>query len=433
MSVRITEKTLSECLSKIIDNRGITPLKLHSDWASSGYRTISANNVKFDGLQKQDSIRFVDEKTYKKWMKDEIQKGDLLLTSEAPAGQVMYWGSNEKVVVGQRLFCLRTKSDIDSKYLKYYLQSYTGQREISKNTTGSTVFGISAKMFNQITVRLPDYPSQIKIGSLLYSLDEKISVNNQIIDNLDDLAKTIFNYWFIQFEFPNTSGRPYKSSGGKMLWNNLLKQDIPDGWKSDELSKYIDIDRGISYEGSEITNDGIPMINLNSFYLDGSYKPDGIKFFTGNINVEKELKVGDLMVATTDVTRNAFIIGKSFILPNIFDTKTVASCDIARVIVSSELDKYYLEMLFNSSFYHKYIKGYASGTLVLHLDTKGIECYKSSIPPKPLLDKYRYIKENIERRKSMVIKENQTLNSTRDWLLPMLMNGQVKVKSISES
>ena len=98
---------LSKCLSKVIDYRGRTPKKLGYEWASQGYRALSANNVKFDGLDKIDSINYADEALYKKWMKEEVNRGDILLTSEAPSGQVMLWDSDEKIVLSQRLFALR--------------------------------------------------------------------------------------------------------------------------------------------------------------------------------------------------------------------------------------------------------------------------------------------------------------------------------------
>ena len=138
------------------------------------------------------------------------------------------------------------------------------------------------------------------------------------------------------------------------------------------------------------------------------------------------------MIATTDVTRNAYIIGKSFILPDLYNGPVVASCDIAKVNIGDKLDKYYLDMMFNSDNYHKYIKGFASGTLVLHLDTKGIDWYNCIIPPKELLNKYAGIKKKIDGKKTLTLIENQKLSELRDWLLPMLMNGQVKVQEAEE-
>ena len=329
--------TLSDCLALTIDNRGKTPKKLNTDWKDEGYRTLSANNVDFSGEIKIDTIRKVDEKTYKKWMSNEIKRGDLLLTSEAPAGRVMYWDTDEKIVVGQRLFCLRTNEIADSKYLKYYLQSKTGQFEIYKNSSGSTVFGISAKMFDQISVLLPELKSQKKISSLLYSLDKKIEINNKIHKSLSDLTELVYNYWFFQFNFPNSQGKPYAESGGMMRWSEELSQNIPVDWEVSSLGKHIKIERGISYRSDQINDRGNPMISLNSFHLNGEYKPEGIKYFSGGYQVKNLVIENDLLVAVTDVTREADIIGKSFLVPDIYEKEIVMSCDVLKIVPKPEL------------------------------------------------------------------------------------------------
>lgn len=419
-------KSLRECLSEIIDNRGKTP---PGSEHSCGYRILSANHVKFNGLSKTDTIQYGSEKTYKKWMNKEIEKGDILLTSEAPAGQAMLWDSEEKVIVAQRLFGLRVdKCLADNKFIKYYLQSYLGKREILKNSSGSTVFGISAKMLDQINVVLPSsLKIQSMIGSLLYSLDKKIFLNNQINAKLEAMAKLIYDYWFVQFDFPDEGGRPYKSSGGKMVYNEELKREIPEGWEVKELGELVRFERGISYKNSDITEHGIPMINLNSFDLTGRYKNKGLKYFSGSYHKNKVVAPGDLVIAITDVTRNADIIGKAFTIPTLFKQDILMSCDVAKIVSSPLINSQFLECLFNSSYYHNYIKHFASGTLVLHLNLDGVKWCKIPLPPKSLLDRYSEFRKNINQKISLLIKENKELSELRDWLLPMLMNGQVTV------
>ena len=112
-------KSLSDCLSLVIDRRGVTPKKLNSSWKEKGYRVLSANNVKTSGLTKIDEIRCIDDNTYKKWMKNEVCRGDIFLTSEAPAGEVLYWDSDEKIVAGQRIYVLRTKKDLYCLYKSF--------------------------------------------------------------------------------------------------------------------------------------------------------------------------------------------------------------------------------------------------------------------------------------------------------------------------
>lgn len=233
-------RSLNECLSLTIDRRGVTPKKLGSDWVSTGYPVLSANNVKSTGLQKIEDIRYVDEKTYHKWMREEIQRGDILLTSEAPAGEVYVWDSDDKIVVGQRLYALRVKDDINPWFLAYYLQSSKGQAEIANKCSGSTVFGISAKTFDHIEVVLPDRSIQDKVVEVLLNIDKKIKTNETLSSKLESIVRLFYNYWFVQFDFPDKNGRPYKSSGGKLVWNNELKQKIPEDWETERLGDLVE-------------------------------------------------------------------------------------------------------------------------------------------------------------------------------------------------
>ena len=203
MAHELQATPLRRCLEKIIDYRGKTPKKLGSDWIDEGYRALSAINVKDSGLVSTETIRCVDAETYKKWMKEEVKRGDILLTSEAPAGEVMIWNSDEKIVLSQRLFCLRADKKFDNRFLKYYLQSPTGKREVNRTRSGSTVAGISAEMFDQIQVLHPETHAQKKISAVLSALDAKIDLNNSINAELEALAETIFDYLFVQFDFPD--------------------------------------------------------------------------------------------------------------------------------------------------------------------------------------------------------------------------------------
>lgn len=333
---------------------------------------------------------------------------------------------NGKFNAYQRTYILTKKEGHDLDYVYYALKLEL--KRLKEKSQGSQTKFLTMPILNNIHLGNRNLLEQQKIANILSSLDSKIEINNRINKELEAMTKTLYDYWFVQFDFPDENGKPYKSSGGKMIYNQELKREIPEGWEADELKNLISIERGISYKSSDIDNIGIPMVNLNSFYLDGTYKPEGIKYFNSRYNNNKIVNAGDLIIATTDVTRNADIIGKATIIPDIYNRDILLSCDIAKVNCEDSLNKYFLEKLFNSEFYHNYIKGFASGTLVLHLNTSGIDWYKTFIPPKDLLDKFSNILAPIQRKKELIIIENQELTKLRDWLLPMLMNGQVRVK-----
>ena len=312
----------------------------------------------------------------------------------------------------------------DIRYV-FYLLKYL---KLGDMKSGSGVPTMNRNHLHPLMIQATtDIKEQQGIASILSAIDKKIELNNRINTELEAMAKTLYDYWFVQFDFPDTNGKPYKTSGGKMVYNSSLKREIPEGWNDCLLGDHITFKRGISYKSGDIQDEGIPLINLNSFSLSGEFKLEGTKYYNGTFKPESKLHVGDLVIAITDVTRNADIIGKAFVIPDIFDEEPLISCDVACVF-SEIFGAAYLERLFNSENYHRYIKYYASGTLVLHLDLNGIKWFKTFQPPKKLLEKYNQYSSLLFKQRNIALKENIYLEALRDWLLPMLMNGQVTVK-----
>lgn len=407
----LQKKTLKECLSLIIDNRGKTPPKIDF---GAGYKIISANHVKFDGLVRLDSIDLGSEDTYSKWMVEELKKGDILLTSEAPAGQAMLWDSDEKVIVAQRLFALRVAPLVaNNKFIKYYLQSYLGQKEISRNTSGSTVFGISARMFDQINVHLPEcILKQSCIGNLLYLLDKKIELNNRINAELEAMAKTLYDYWFVQFDFPDANGKPYKTAGGKMVYNETLKREIPEGWSDKTLSAIANITMGQSPEGSSYNNEGIGTVFYQGSTDFGWLFPTVRQYTTapnrmakkGDILLSVRAPVGDMNIANTDCC-----IGRGLAALN---SKT-----------GSDGFLFYVMKYFKQIFDRRNSEGTTFGSITKN----DLFALKLAFPSESVLSKYDTVVTSYNKMIFERSLENVELIKLRDWLLPMLMNGQVTV------
>ncbi len=328
----------------------------------------------------------------------------------------------------------------DPRFVFYLLRSF----DFSRFNSGSAQPSLNRNYVYPMSIRVPDPIEQHRIASVLSALDDKIALNTRINAELEALAKLIYDYWFVQFDFPisaaqakrmgkpRLAGKPYKSSGGAMVHNQELKREVPEGWEVTELGNHLTIERGVSYTSADLADSGTAMINLDSFTLHGRYKPTGLKYVNRPIKETKLLEPGDLLIATTDVTRNADIISRSFILPDVFDQKPTYSTDIARINVGPKINKYVLDMLLNTDHFHRYIKGFANGTLVLHLNMSGLVWYRAELAPLDLQTRYQEIKEPIERKKALIMKENQELTALRDWLLPLLMNGQVVVGEAEE-
>lgn len=317
----------------------------------------------------------------------------------------------------------------NDEYFTYYLLK---NLDFDRLNSGSAQPSLNRNFIYPVKVRVPKPNEQTKISAVLRAIDQKIELNNRINTELEAMAKTLYDYWFVQFDFPDANGKPYKASGGKMVYNDTLKREIPEGWSVCELGEHITFERGISYRSKDIAETGTPLVNLNSFALTGKFKPNGTKYFSGSYKPEKLCNIGDLVIAITDVTRNADIIGKSFIVPDAFEGKrALISCDVA-LVKSSYFGNAYLETLFNSNHYHNYIKQFASGTLVLHLDLKGVNWYRTELPPRELLSRFEDFFTPLFQQRDVVLQENKKLEELRDWLLPMLMNGQVTVTPSTE-
>lgn len=325
-----------------------------------------------------------------------------------------------------------SKFDADYLYHKLTQPFIVNYLQTVAQNSVSAYPSINPDDIGKLKFNFPSLPEQQKIASVFSSLDDKIALNNRINVKLEQMAKRLYDYWFVQFDFPGADGKPYKSNGGKMLWNEELKREIPEGWEVKKLGDLFTTNRGVSYSTATITGDGgIPMINLASFSPDGTYKVAGLKLFTGEYTKEKVLKPFDLVLCNTQQTAIDFtkdIIGKVLLVPDIFEGDITSSHHVNTLHVSNEDLKFYLYRLCNTDYFHKYISNYASGTNILGLDFSGVENFNAEIPPAELLAKFAKLMLNIEKKKSEVIKENQKLTAMRDKLLPLLMNGQVVVK-----
>lgn len=411
---------------KFIDYRGKTPQK-----TANGIPLITAQIIK-DGFI-QEPQEFIAPELYNEHMRRGIpKKGDVVLTTEAPLGEVAQIKTDEKLAFAQRVIILQADEKILNKtYLLYALQYKPFKDRILGKASGTTVFGIRASELKEVQIEVPSLETQKKIAALLGALDDKIALNKKINATLEAMAKTLYDYWFVQFDFPDENGKPYKTSGGKMIYSSELGRDIPDGWEVVSLKGKISISRGISYSTETLSanEEGVPMINLASVDRKRNYIPNSLKFFARNVPNEKKLQAMDMLIACTDLTRQAEIIGSPILVMN--DREYTFSMDLAKLTVTDEkLNELYLYMNLRTNFYHQYIIGFASGTTVLHLNTNGIEWYKVLIPPTVLQKKFAEVMNNIYLQTCKNICESQRLAELRDWLLPMLMNGQIKFKEM---
>lgn len=414
-------------------------IELLTDYHSGGsYKTLKDNTkilynpdyavmvrtVNFEKNNFLDDLIYCDKDSYSFLKYSHVRENDVLMNKIANPGSVYIMPKVDyRATCGMNLFLLRFKN-INQRYMYYVMKN--SEEYIKAQSHGTTTKTITKEEVKNLKFLIhEDINIQNRIEAILSSIDYKIETNKKIILNQQTLAKTIYNYWFLQFEFPNKEGKPYKSSGGKMKWNDDLKKDIPYDWEVDYLKNKFTISRGISYTSKDIAvNNGVPMINLACVDINRNYKDGELKYYNGKISEQALLKGGDLLIACTDLTRNAEIVGSPILTP--FDNDYTYSMDMVKLIPSELFfNKYYLYMTLRTDSYHKYIKKWASGTNVLHLNLDGINWFKTWIPTIDIQNKYAKIIESINERENLIFLENRKLTELKQFLLPMLMNGQI--------
>ena len=212
-----------------------------------------------------------------------------------------------------------------------------------------------------------------------------------------------------------------------MVWNKKLNYSIPEGWSVTTLKGLYSIQRGLSYSSDDIISEnGVPMINLACIDKNRNYRDGELKYHSGNIPDNLFLTPEDLLIACTDLTREREIIGCPILVPD-DGIKYTYSMDIAKISFSSKLNNLYMFMALRTDFYHNYIKKWASGTNVLHLNLEGLDWYPIAIPPMSLQNQFAEIVRCVHKKQSKILSENRKLCSLRDFSLPMLLNGQATI------
>ena len=411
-------KELHEFCVSITDCHHSTPLYLES-----GKLVIRNYNIK-DGRMLLDNLSFTDDKHFEQRIsRDKPLPGDLIITREAPMGEVCIIPEGLECCLGQRMVLIKPDLEIiNNQFLLYALMSEYVQEQINKsNGTGSIVSNLRIPVLKELKIPQFKLCTQRKIGRILGNIDAKIKLNNKINTELEAMAKLIYNYWFIQFDFPDENGNPYKSSVGKMVYNEDLKRNVPDGWEVRDLKTLLDYNSGHSFSSKSYCDSGKwKIVTIKSVQESGfdTSKCDRLISIPQNLDDECNLEIGDLLMSLTGNTGRLCFVTESNCLLN----QRVAK------IWSSELSNYFIYLYFKRPEKQKLIEQLSSGSSQDNLSPLQLFKTKDVVPDKTILKSFEGKIEPMFQRILVNEKENQKLSELRDWLLPMLMNGQVKVK-----
>ena len=329
------------------------------------------------------------------------------------------FGSTEYIV-------LREKLGITDNDFIYYLSISPEFRNVAiKAMNGSSGRQrVQKDVLENSEFLLPPLDEQKAIAKILSDLDEKIETNNKINKKLEEMAQAIFKQWFVDFEFPNEEGKPYKSSGGEMIESELGM--IPNGWRVKLLKDYCDVKKGLSYKGKHLVEDGVPMINLGNVNPGGGFRSDKCKFYDGDFKEQHTVKAGDIIIANTDMTQDRVILGSPILVPD-FKTESIIFTHHLFAFRNLKIPKSFLYYYLKSKSFRERAESYATGTTVLAISRDSVLNINFVKANNEVLNKFDLITKSILDRIKNNNLEIEKLQKLRDTLLPKLMSGEIRV------
>lgn len=358
-----------------------------------------------------------------------FRNGDTLLAKITPClenGKTAFVNCLQEDEIGfgsTEFIVLRAKENIDERFLYYLSISPEFRKQaisLMEGTSGRKRVNENALKISDFLI--PDFEEQRKIANILSAIDDKIQINNQINQELEAMAKTLYDYWFVQFDFPDPNGKPYKSSGGKMVYNPELKREIPEGWGVESVKDFesnIITGKTPSRKNSDNFGGKIPFITIgdirgNTFVYSTS---ETLTDLGASVQNNKYLPQDSLCVSCIATVGE---IG--------FTTEpSHTNQQINSIVFEDETNRYYLYFALKNYFENANASA-KTGNTFANMNKEDFSGIKIIFPNKEIKNNFHKITETYFSQIKCLQGQNQQLTQLRDWLLPMLMNGQVKVE-----
>ena len=429
-------KKLSQVPLTILDGDRGTNYPNRSEFQEAGFCLfLNTSNVTKTGFDFS-STDFVSKERDTLLRKGKLRRGDIVMTTRGTIGNVAYYGdhaSYEHIRINSGMVILRADAKkLDPYFLYSFLRSDLFKKQTRSQGSGSAQPQLPIGSLRNIVIPQFDFADQQDIGKVLATLDDKIELNNRINEELEGLAKLLYDYWFVQFDFPVTAaqaaamgkpkleGKPYRASGGKMTYNEALKREIPEEWdgrKLEEFEKNIITGKTPSTLVPEYHGGDIPFICIGDV--------------RGNMHVvETELTLSKL---GADSQRNKYIPKGAICVTCIASPGLIAFASedsqtnqqLNSVICEMEEHRYFLYFELKQHF--RFSSGAKTGNTFSNMNKGDFSAIPVLVPPDDILRKFHeLVSPNISLALVNSL-QNKELTELRDWLLPMLMNGQVTV------
>ena len=414
----------------VFDCKGVTPKYVkHSNTIVLNQKCIKEFKLDYSLAQFISQEQKISEEKY-------LKVGDIVInsTGQGTAGRcaiVSYIPDGYKVTVDSHMLIIRCL-DINTDYILAY-NIYLNESYIMKLLTGSSGQAEldKVRLYN-INIAIPKNKKTFK--DFLVLIQNKIENNNKINEELEAMAKTIYDYWFLQFEFPNEEGKPYKSSGGKMVWNEELKKEIPEGWEFGSLKNILsELECGNRPKGgcNDSIKYGVPSIGAENIISIGKYDFSSEKYISKDYYLS--LKKG--IVKSNDVLlyKDGAGVGKSSMAKNNFPYEECAVNSHVFILRTKENNLYqnYLYLTLQKEYIKKILIDLSMKAAQPGLNQPSVESVPILIPSTDIIVKFNNIIDILFNKIFSNSNENKELTSLRDFLLPLLMNGQVGFKELA--
>ena len=402
-------------VSNIIDSLHETP-----QYSQNGYPMIRVTDIKYGFLKLDNTLR-VDEEVYNKFTrKYKPQRGDILISRVGSYnGVTTYVNTNKKICLGQNT-ALINPINIDSLFLYYALQSKNVKHQIESFSVGSAKKTISLKSIKEIKIPYPDIKYQQQIGRLLYEIDSKIETNNRINKNLEEMAQAIFKQWFVDFEFPNEDGKPYKSSGGEI--SIIEGIELPENWELGSLGKS---------SITELIKTGINKFDGEKIYIaTADVENTNITNISTRVLYNKKPSRANMQPIENSVWFAKMKDSRKLIVLDTYSKSIIDGYVLSTGFAGIKCSKnslYYMWCYIMSDMFDTLKNSLCNGTTMQAINNENINKIIISIPENSVLVKFNDICKPIFNKVHFNYVENIRLEKLRDELLEKLMIGEIRV------
>jgi type I restriction enzyme S subunit len=409
--------TLKEAELEFIDgDRGVNYPKKSELLPEGDCVFLNTGNVRQNSFDFS-NLDFITKEKDNLLRNGKLQRDDIVLTTRGTVGNVALYSQEvpfSNIRINSGMVIIRVNKNFWHPYFIYlFFQSHLFKKQISRLISGSAQPQLPISILETVNIPQLTLDEQKEIIFNIKSIDQKIALNNQINQELEAMAKTLYDYWFVQFDFPDQNGKPYKSSGGKMVYNPELKREIPEGWGVEKLENIANITMGQSPKGTSYNEVGEGMLFFQGSTDFGWRFPVARQYTTEPSRIAEE---DDILLSVRAPVGTL----------NIADTRCCIGRGLAAINSKVGANSYIFNVM--QDFKKLFDMMNSVGTTFGSITKDDLYSLKLIYPPNELLMKFDKSVNSFDREIKNRSRQNQELSQLRDWLLPMLMNGQVKVE-----